>query len=164
MDEADDEAVATALLEASKKGGHEGVCAKIAVLREHGIGLDPELFDIALQCYVCKTVVEAPIRSSCGAIIYCSEKCRSIDWTSGVPSTSGDYSASQPHKVTCARFKEHMLLARCVQEHVELFPWLMLPASGKFSRPMLLAAYGVLGEVRGYWSQPNAQPRTPSTR
>ena len=50
-----------------------------------------------------------------------------------------------------------MLLARCVQEHVELFPWLMLPASGKFSRPMLLAAYGVLGEVRGYWSQPNAR-------
>lgn len=155
----DDEAAAQALLEASKLGGHEGTIAKISVLRTHGLGLDPELFDASLQCFVCKAVIEKePVRCDvCKAILYCSGSCRDTDWSSGVPSTSGDYAASPPHQITCARFTEHMRLAHCIKEHVDLFPWLMLPASGKFSCHMLLAAYGVLGEAKGYWSQPNTR-------
>ena len=153
---ADDDAVAMALREACKLPGHEGVCARISVLREHGLGLDPELFDVAAQCFVCKVATKEPVRcSACAAIIYCSSACRATDWSKGVASTSKHYAASVPHQTICARFQEHMRLAGSAREHADFFPWLALPVSGKFSRAMLLAAHGVLGEHKGYWSQPN---------
>mgnify|MGYP006144322881 CR=1 FL=1 len=155
----EDRLITEALRAASRLPGHEAIKAKVACCRKYDLGLNPDLFDIVQQCCVCKNAVQSPtLCQRCGSTVYCSQGCRDRDWETGIPSSSDHYAHALPHKMTCDRSQHHMREAiRCDQAALQaFFPWLMLPSSAShFPRLMLLAAHGVLGAAKGYWSQPD---------
>jgi hypothetical protein len=124
-----------------------------------------EEFDIHFHCFTCKGVVPSHRSrcSRCKAIMYCSTACQKRDWK------EGPGGGIKPHKHWCPLLQKHVSRLPEVQSLTDFFPWLRLTQSGIFPRDQVLAALGLLGEDKGYWSKPSsrashaAQHQTPKT-
>ena len=147
----------TAECKAGMSGPHDAVIGAVAASQAAGGTLQPELFEVQRQCYLCSALVEKIFRcGACKAIIYCSQACQQTDWTAGRPTTDARYAQALPHKKQCASYKEQMRRHAEVGDDAAFFPWLTAHTTRSgFPRRLVLAVHGVLGETVGYWSMPN---------
>jgi hypothetical protein len=110
-------------------------------------------YDIEMNCFTCNAAVSDHHSrcSQCKAVLYCSTACQTADWKDG--SANGRKS----HRHWCPQLQKHMARLPETQSLAKFFPWLRLTASGIFPRDQVLAALGLLGEDKGYWSRPSSR-------
>ncbi|KAF8651069.1 hypothetical protein AX16_004932 [Volvariella volvacea WC 439] len=90
----------------------------------------------------------------CQALVYCSRACQTTDWK------SSSNKQIPPHKLLCARNKEHMKRTEYFQSQLTQFPWSRVEYDGSCPHDILRARFGVLGTGPkfGYWSTRSERP------
>ena len=117
-------------------------------------------FDAPRRCYICHEVAK-PVRACgrCKAVVYCTQKCQRFDWTVGPPRSAQALIPRTPHQLICSQALLHLSKVTATAKLSSFFPWLRLTSSNFFPEEAVLAALGLLGTSKGYWTR--ADTRTP---